>query len=315
MKFAKLHESINRDARGEINLSILQRIEANKITKREAFQQYTAKGGLHDLQFNQFGSFHDYTSAKKEIENGQFFTPIEVVEKITKVVNPIGSVLDPCCGSGGFLIKAFEYVRDKIEGAVQLEKERIKKEHFGSTYGKLPEKQQEAIAKKQSIHEIPLSPAYTPSEDNIDHSRFSYITIHYKKENKSQTDNYILFDTSAGISELLATRFGKQRYPEGFIRVDVAPRNYKRKARVLLKEGKVIAGTPHQKVTPVKKSIPPLETHPKDKYANKHGIYTKETAKDRYETLTLPFPKSAHFFDNGNSIFSNKKHHNRSGKV
>lgn len=119
MKFAKLHESINQDARGEINLSILQRIENNKITKREAFQQYTAKGGLHNLQFNQFGSFHDYTSAKKEIENGQFFTPIEVVEKITRVVNPVGSVLDPCCGSGRF----FNFVDERDCTGIELDPE------------------------------------------------------------------------------------------------------------------------------------------------------------------------------------------------
>lgn len=33
-------------------------------------------------------------------------------------------ICDPCCGSGGFLIKAFEYVRDKIEESIKLTKEK-----------------------------------------------------------------------------------------------------------------------------------------------------------------------------------------------
>ncbi len=38
-------------------------------------------------------------------------------------------ICDPCCGSGGFLIKAFEYVREQIEIDIQKTKEKIK-EHY-----------------------------------------------------------------------------------------------------------------------------------------------------------------------------------------
>lgn len=31
-------------------------------------------------------------------------------------------VCDPCCGSGGFLIRAFEYVREHIENEVEVRK-------------------------------------------------------------------------------------------------------------------------------------------------------------------------------------------------
>ena len=32
-------------------------------------------------------------------------------------------ICDPCCGSGGFLIKTFEYVRNQIEDEIHQEKE------------------------------------------------------------------------------------------------------------------------------------------------------------------------------------------------
>ena len=49
-------------------------------------------------------------------ELGQFFTPRKVVEFMVGVLNPRENELicDPCCGSGGFLIKAFEHVREQI---------------------------------------------------------------------------------------------------------------------------------------------------------------------------------------------------------
>lgn len=49
------------------------------------------------------------------------------------------------CGSGGFLIKAFEYVREKIENDIQKVKERIKAELFDERYETLTEKQKSVI--------------------------------------------------------------------------------------------------------------------------------------------------------------------------
>lgn len=50
-------------------------------------------------------------------ELGQFFTPRTVVEFMVKVLEPREGELicDPCCGSGGFLINAFEFLRKQIE--------------------------------------------------------------------------------------------------------------------------------------------------------------------------------------------------------
>lgn len=50
-------------------------------------------------------------------ELGQFFTPRTIVNYMVEVLNikEGDKVCDPCCGSGGFLIKAFEHVQNQID--------------------------------------------------------------------------------------------------------------------------------------------------------------------------------------------------------
>jgi type I restriction enzyme M protein len=83
-------------------------------------------------------------------ELGQFFTPRTIVDFIVEVLDPQESeiICDPCCGSGGFLIKAFEYVRAKIENEIHLAKEKMKKEYYNDEYENLPDDKKEAIDEK-----------------------------------------------------------------------------------------------------------------------------------------------------------------------
>ncbi len=94
-------------------------------------------------------AFEEFLGRTFRGELGQFFTPRTIVDYMVDVLDPEeGDVIcDPCCGSGGFLIKAFEYVRDKIERDVQDQKEKIKEQYFGQNYDKLSEKKQEELAK------------------------------------------------------------------------------------------------------------------------------------------------------------------------
>ncbi|WP_314236698.1 restriction endonuclease subunit M [Capnocytophaga sputigena] len=83
-------------------------------------------------------------------ELGQFFTPRTIVDFMVEVLDPqeTETICDPCCGSGGFLIKAFEYVRARIEAKVQQEKELIKQEYYTETYEKLSDVEKEKIDDK-----------------------------------------------------------------------------------------------------------------------------------------------------------------------
>ncbi|MCD6578957.1 N-6 DNA methylase [bacterium] len=83
-------------------------------------------------------------------ELGQFFTPRTIVNFMVDVLDPQeGEIIcDPACGSGGFLIRVFEYVREKIEKEIQKQKEKIKKKYFNEEYDKLTEKEKLKVDEK-----------------------------------------------------------------------------------------------------------------------------------------------------------------------
>ena len=80
-------------------------------------------------------------------ELGQFFTPRTIVDFMVKVLDPQEGeyICDPCCGSGGFLINTFEYVRAHIEHDIERQKEVIKKQFYTDAYEALTEQEKEAI--------------------------------------------------------------------------------------------------------------------------------------------------------------------------
>ncbi|TGE22701.1 N-6 DNA methylase [Hymenobacter metallicola] len=75
-------------------------------------------------------AFEEFLGRTFRGELGQFFTPRTVVDYIVEVLDPQEGELicDPCCGSGGFLIKAFEYIRTNIEAEIKSAKTEIDRE-------------------------------------------------------------------------------------------------------------------------------------------------------------------------------------------
>ena len=96
-------------------------------------------------------------------ELGQFFTPRTIVEFMVAALDPQEGeyVCDPCCGSGGFLIRAFEYVREQIESELEERKEEIKAQLIPDNYDDLKAKDQEAIDAK-------VSDAFAKMNDEVD---------------------------------------------------------------------------------------------------------------------------------------------------
>ncbi len=80
-------------------------------------------------------------------ELGQFFTPRTIVDFMVSVLDPQEGeyICDPCCGSGGFLIKAFEYVREKIEKDVERHKNLIKETYYTDEYEQMSDKEKEEV--------------------------------------------------------------------------------------------------------------------------------------------------------------------------
>lgn len=108
MKYTTSSQSIPQSSRADINSKIMSIVDsgnAQGITKEDVFNAYTGDGGLHGLEFNNYDSFHSFSEAKKEVENGQFFTPASISEQIVKSLK-IGKsdlVADLCCGAGAFV--------------------------------------------------------------------------------------------------------------------------------------------------------------------------------------------------------------------
>lgn len=74
------------------------------IDKSYAYNYYTGKGGLSGESFADHANFAAYTAAKKEYEQGQFFTPPPVCELVMEGIKilPSDMVIDPTCGRGDF---------------------------------------------------------------------------------------------------------------------------------------------------------------------------------------------------------------------
>lgn len=107
MKYQIPNETIPKSSRAEINQKILLMIGSGQlqgITPDQIFQAYTGNGGLHGLEASNFESYYDFSSAKKEIEQGQFFTHPALCKSIADSIPVSGSdtVADITCGSGNF---------------------------------------------------------------------------------------------------------------------------------------------------------------------------------------------------------------------
>ena len=108
-------------------------------------------------------------------ELGQFFTPRTIVDFMVELLDPAEGekICDPCCGSGGFLIKAFEFVREKIEKDIQNVKSQIKEQLFNEEYDGLNDKKRAVIDKQVDNYFAALNRELNTGENN---SRLKYLS-------------------------------------------------------------------------------------------------------------------------------------------
>lgn len=140
-----------------------QLFEENEIIKirQNSFEQILEKlesYNLSDTQDDVKGiAFEQFLGTTFRGELGQYFTPRTIVDFMTNILDPNEgeTVCDPTCGSGGFLIKAFEYMREKIEDDVKKVKAKLRADIEGDNYEDLSEKKQleinERIEKMQAV--------------------------------------------------------------------------------------------------------------------------------------------------------------------
>ena len=116
--------------------------------RQNSFEQILEKLQVYNLSDTQDDvkgiAFEQFLGTTFRGELGQFFTPRTIVDFMTHVLDPKeGEIIcDPTCGSGGFLIKAFEYIREQIEEDIKAEKSKLRAEIEGDHYDELSEKEQ-----------------------------------------------------------------------------------------------------------------------------------------------------------------------------
>lgn len=118
---------------------------------------------------------------------------------------------------------------------------------------------QQALFEGNDVLSIPLQPSFTPSEENIDQNKFSYVIIFFDRDGQTKRDHYVVFDSYKRVATDIATRFGREKYKEAFKGVEVYARNHKVKARLLMELEKVIAGDKDQQTSMAVENSSPLD--------------------------------------------------------
>lgn len=102
-------------------------LESHTIKELVAeLERYTLSQTGEDIIGVAFETFLRGTMTGREL--GEFFTPRELVDFMVNLADPkIGErIIDPACGSGGFLIKVFKKINKEIEGLPVTETEKMK---------------------------------------------------------------------------------------------------------------------------------------------------------------------------------------------
>lgn len=109
MKYQSQELPLSLEERKALNEKVIYLIDSNSaeeagITGEDIYNAYTGDGGLHGLERDDFYNYHDYSEKKKEIENGQFFTPPDICQLVADSLKPTiyDAVADLTCGKGSF---------------------------------------------------------------------------------------------------------------------------------------------------------------------------------------------------------------------
>lgn len=109
MKYTCYDSMVPQESRKEFNEKILYLIDNDRlaefhISDDDIYNAYTGIGGLHGLNRSDYDNYAEYSDAKKEIENGQFFTPFFLCKLVAECLAPSNDAIiaDLTCGAGGF---------------------------------------------------------------------------------------------------------------------------------------------------------------------------------------------------------------------
>lgn len=114
-----IFEELKNEENDHIFSSVFSGTESIELTdKGLAFvASQIAKYSFLDATVDVKGTaYESIVSGRLKQERGQFFIPRNIIRCMVEMLDPEPHhrILDPCCGSGGFLVNALEHIRHKI---------------------------------------------------------------------------------------------------------------------------------------------------------------------------------------------------------
>lgn len=120
-----LRSSPNATPRQKVISEIMSGVDRTRIDTQRNLLDVLDK--LHEITLDRVDDTHVFTLSQvyeglllkmgeKGNDGGQFFTPREIIRAVVEVIAPkVGeTVCDPCCGTGGFLAQAHEFMRARL---------------------------------------------------------------------------------------------------------------------------------------------------------------------------------------------------------
>lgn len=98
----------------------------------------------------------------------------------------------------------------------------------------------DAFSRGDHWETVAVYPSFQPSLENIDKSKFSFVSISYRGAEKAETKDYVLFDPYKKVATEIANQYAITKYGDDLQNIEVSPRNYKRKARILYDNRQII---------------------------------------------------------------------------
>ncbi|MGW2867268.1 N-6 DNA methylase [Kitasatospora sp. NPDC001225] len=139
----RYERALDRLAYGSGNLALLFRKAQNRISDPaklsrlvDLVDSYSWSGSDSTSRGALFEALLARLTADTKTGAGQFFTPRPLIEAIVQCVQPgVGdTIIDPACGTGGFLTKSFEYLVEHFPaGVTPAERARLTEGAFSGT--------------------------------------------------------------------------------------------------------------------------------------------------------------------------------------
>lgn len=146
----RLFEDVKQEFKDDNIFDIYEKINLREVSFEQIVKEleiYNLTTTSSDVKWIAFEKFL-WRTLRGEL--GQFFTPRTIVNFMVDILAPQEweLICDPACGSGGFLIKAFEKIRDEVTKEFILRKKEKQKEVFGQNLEKIDNEELNKIYNK-----------------------------------------------------------------------------------------------------------------------------------------------------------------------